>query len=218
MSGARGDILSAIRAATAGRGSAAPPVEDHTLPARATGDAAVLRARFIEQVKFAGASLSVAAGAGDIVAAVARALSILRDETDVAIASDDGLEALPWEDTDRVRYRIGPPTPADRAAVTGAVAGIAETGTVLVRCGRSVANAAHLLGETHVVVLPAARLVGGYEQAWALLRGTASGARLPRAATFITGPSRTADIEKTPQIGVHGPRRLHIVLVDDETP
>lgn len=216
MSDARGDILSAIRAATAERTGAAPPVEDHILPARATGGAAELRARFIEQAEFAGASIAVAAGPDTVAAAVAAFVATLPGESDVAVAPDDGLDALRW-DEGPARIRVGAPTASDRVTVTGAVAAIAETGTVLVRSGPSVANAAYLLGEAHIVVLPAGRIVGGYEQAWALLRAAAPEGALPRAATFITGPSRTADIEKTPQIGVHGPRRLHIVLVDGET-
>jgi len=217
MSGARGDILSAIRAAAAGRPPAAP-VTDHLRPARAAGDAAALRARFAGQAAFAGAVVSDAAGPDGIVAAVARALADAPAGAAVSVAADGGLDALPWPDAGPLRFRVGPPAPSDRATVTAAVAGIAETGTVLVRCGGPVANAAHLLGETHVVVLPAGRIVGGYEQGWALLREALPGALPPRAATFVTGPSRTADIEKTPQIGVHGPRRLHIVLVDGEAP
>lgn len=216
MSGARDDILSAIRAATGDRGSPAPPVEGHIAPARATGGAAELRARFIEQAEFAAASIAVAASPDGIAAAVAAYVASMQGESDVAVTPDDGLDAVRWDEV-LSRFHVGAPTASDRVTVTGAIAGIAETGTVLVRCGPSVANAAHLLSEAHIVVLPAERIVGGYEQAWRLLRAAAPEGALPRAATFITGPSRTADIEKTPQIGVHGPRRLHIVLVDGET-
>ena len=38
---------------------------------------------------------------------------------------------------------------------------------------------------------------------------------MPRAINFITGPSRTGDIEQRIELGAHGPRRLHIILVDD---
>ncbi|MEE8333391.1 MAG: lactate utilization protein [Alphaproteobacteria bacterium] len=215
MSGDRDDILSAIRAAVGERDNPAPPVKDYIVPARATGDAAALRARFIEQAEFAGASIAEAAGPDDIATVIAGYVEAMSGDISGAIAPDGGLDTLRW-DENLARFRVGPPTPDDRVTVTGAVAGIAETGTVLVRCGSSVANAAHLLGEAHIVVLPMGRIVGGYEQAWAVLREAAPEAVLPRAATFITGPSRTADIEKTPQIGVHGPRRLHIVLFDGE--
>lgn len=214
MTDARANILGAIRVATRDRNGASP-VRDHIAPARAGGDAAALRTRFIEQARFAGAEVSAAKGAGGIVAAVAEILSALPGEAEVSVTPDDGLDALPWPDGSP-KFRVGPPAPSDRATVTGAVAGIAETGTVLVRSGRAVANAAHLLGETHIVVLPADRIVGGYEAAWRGLRDAVPDGVLPRAATFITGPSRTADIEKTPQIGVHGPRRLHILLADGE--
>ena len=63
-------------------------------------------------------------------------------------------------------------------------------------------------------VLPAAAIVGGYEDAWTRLNLQMQ--TLPRSVTLITGPSRSSDIERQLQIGVHGPRRLHIVLCDDE--
>ena len=71
----------------------------------------------------------------------------------------------------------------------------------------------NFLPDTHIVVLRASQVVGPYEDAWARLRAAATA--MPRTVNFVTGPSRTADIEQTIQLGAHGPRRLHIVLIDD---
>jgi L-lactate dehydrogenase complex protein LldG len=60
-------------------------------------------------------------------------------------------------------------------------------------------------------VLRAADVVGPYEEAWARLRRAGG---MPRTVNFVTGPSRTGDIEQTIYLGAHGPRRLHVLLVD----
>ena len=57
------------------------------------------------------------------------------------------------------------------------------------------------------------RVVGAYEEAWDLLRAELGG--MPRNVMLVTGPSRSADIEQTLELGAHGPRRLHVVLVED---
>ncbi|MFN4087912.1 MAG: LUD domain-containing protein, partial [Alphaproteobacteria bacterium] len=57
------------------------------------------------------------------------------------------------------------------------------------------------------------QVVGSLEDAWDRLRGR-SGHAMPRTVNFITGPSRSADIGQQLQMGAHGPRRLHILLVD----
>ena len=71
----------------------------------------------------------------------------------------------------------------------------------------------NLLADTEVVVLRASTIVGAYEEAWDKLR-TEVGS-MPRNVMLITGPSRSADIEQTLELGAHGPRRLHIVLIED---
>ena len=71
----------------------------------------------------------------------------------------------------------------------------------------------NFLPDTHVVVLRASQIVGSYEDAWDRLRG---GEAMPRTVNFITGPSRTGDIEQTIFLGAHGPRRMHIVMVEDD--
>ena len=70
--------------------------------------------------------------------------------------------------------------------------------------------AASLLPETHVAVLDPRRIVRAMEDAWALIR--AEHGTLPRAVNFISGPSRTADIEQTLTFGAHGPYRVHVVI------
>jgi L-lactate dehydrogenase complex protein LldG len=70
-----------------------------------------------------------------------------------------------------------------------------------------------------MVLLRESRVVGAYEEAWDLLRAenqdTRTGGFMPRNVMLVTGPSRSADIEQTLELGAHGPRRLHVFLLDD---
>jgi L-lactate dehydrogenase complex protein LldG len=99
----------------------------------------------------------------------------------------------------------------DLVGITGAFCAIAETGTVMTLSGAGTPATVSLLPETHIAIVPASRIVRGMEEAWALAR-TELGS-LPRAVNFISGPSRTADIEQTVTVGAHGPYRVHIILV-----
>ncbi|MDX1605990.1 MAG: lactate utilization protein C, partial [Candidatus Competibacterales bacterium] len=100
----------------------------------------------------------------------------------------------------------------DKVTVTPAFAGIAETGTLMLLSGPDSPTTLNFLPDAHIVVLPAERIVGPYEAAWQRLR--ARNEPLPRTVNLITGPSRSADIEQTLQLGAHGPIRLHILLVE----
>ncbi len=94
--------------------------------------------------------------------------------------------------------------------LSGAVAGLADTGSVVVASGPGRARVASLLVPVHLAVLPVSRLYPGMAD-WladggaALLKSTAN-------VVPITGPSRTADIELTLTLGMHGPREIHAVL------
>ncbi len=99
----------------------------------------------------------------------------------------------------------------DLVGITGSFCAIAETGTLMTLSGAETPPAVSLLPETHIAVFSRSRIVTGMEDAWALLR-TEHG-QLPRAVNFISGPSRTADIEQTVTLGAHGPYRVHIILL-----
>jgi L-lactate dehydrogenase complex protein LldG len=99
----------------------------------------------------------------------------------------------------------------DLVGVTSAFCGIAETGTLMTLSGPDTPPTVSLLPETHIAVLREHSIVRSMEDAWALLRSARTG--MPRAVNFISGPSRTADIEQTVTLGAHGPYRVHIILV-----
>ncbi|MCR4301024.1 MAG: lactate utilization protein C [Sulfuricaulis sp.] len=99
----------------------------------------------------------------------------------------------------------------DMLGITGAFVGIAETGTLMLLSGPDTPATVSLLPETHVAVLDAGRIVANMEQAWDRLR--LERGSLPRAVNFISGPSRTADIEQTVTLGAHGPYRVLIIIV-----
>jgi L-lactate dehydrogenase complex protein LldF len=105
---------------------------------------------------------------------------------------------------------IREPDPTVRCGVTGALAGIAETGSLLLTSGAGQTLTASLLPEIHVAVLKTSRLVPTLAEA---LR--CPEVRTAMAGVIVTGPSRTADIEMTLTIGVHGPGELHVFLIDD---
>jgi L-lactate dehydrogenase complex protein LldG len=100
---------------------------------------------------------------------------------------------------------------ADRLGISGAYAGIAETGTLMVVSAPQTPASVSLLPETHIAVIEAQRIVAHMEDAWALLRSERG--EPPRAVNFISGPSRTGDIEQTIVLGAHGPFRVHIIIV-----
>ena len=99
----------------------------------------------------------------------------------------------------------------DRVGITGAYCAIAETGTLMMLSGPETPGSVSLLPETHIALVRHDRIVRSMEDAWQLLR--AERATLPRAVSFISGPSRTADIEQTVTLGAHGPYRVHIIVL-----
>jgi L-lactate dehydrogenase complex protein LldG len=99
-----------------------------------------------------------------------------------------------------------------RVGITGALGGLADTGSIIVASGRHRARAASLLPETHIALLQADRLyptMPAFFAASSAQELTGNSSNL----VFITGPSRTADIEMIITRGVHGPKRLCIVLL-----
>jgi L-lactate dehydrogenase complex protein LldG len=99
----------------------------------------------------------------------------------------------------------------DLVGVTGVFAALAETGTLMVASGPGTPAAASLLPETHIAVVPVTRIVKHMEDGWALARAELG--ELPRLVNFISGPSRTGDIDQTIVLGAHGPYRVHMILV-----
>lgn len=122
------------------------------------------------------------------------------------------LNALPWRDAGlQVDFR--PPVDADLVGITGCFCAVAETGTLMLLSGGDTFASAALLPETHIAIVPVSRIVGSIEDAFALAK--AERGELPRATNFISGPSRTGDIEQTIVLGAHGPYRVHVILVRD---
>ena len=105
------------------------------------------------------------------------------------------------------------PVNEDLVGITGCFCAVAETGTLMLLSGPETYASASLLPETHIAIVPASRIVAGMEDAFALAR--AERGELPRATNFISGPSRTGDIEQTIVLGAHGPYRVHVVIVAD---
>lgn len=120
------------------------------------------------------------------------------------------LAALPWQGAG-VDIEARPALDTDLVGITGAFCAIAETGTLMTLSGPQTPATVSLLPETHIAVVAASRIVRGMEEAWQLLR--AEERVPPRAVNFISGPSRTADIEQSVTLGAHGPYRVHILLV-----
>ena len=143
---------------------------------------------------------------------VARYLAAENLPADLVRAPDPSLDDILWDARPLLRIRRGRAEAGDTASLTPCFAAIAETGTLMLISGAETPTTLNFLPDTHIVLVYADQWVATYEDGWDRLR---TNGRMPRAVNFITGPSRTGDIEQRIELGAHGPRRLHIVLVDD---
>ena len=151
--------------------------------------------------------------------AVATYLAARNLPSALAMAPHPALQAMPWHRRPLLQRREGRAEAADAVSLQHAFAAVAETGTLMLPSAPERPTTLNLLADTAIVVLRAGRVVGAYEEAWDLLRAEragADGAFMPRNVMFVTGPSRSADIEQTLELGAHGPRRVHVVLIEDE--
>jgi L-lactate dehydrogenase complex protein LldG len=221
MSEARDQIFGDIRARLGrGRLAANAAAEErlnahrrNLVPARAASlDHAGQVALFISEAQAVDATVARVANAADVPGAVADFLSSQNLPARLVMTPDPKLDAIPWDARPMLELRRGRAEDSDAAGITGAFAAIAETGTLMLISGADMPTRNNFLPDTHIVVLRASEVVACYEDGWDRLR--AAGA-MPRTVNFITGPSRTGDIEQRLVLGAHGPRRLHIVLIDD---
>lgn len=130
-----------------------------------------------------------------------------------AMAPSSQLADYDWDSQKMLSLRRGRGEGSDQVSITGAFAGIAETGTLVMASGPDHPVTLNLLPDTHIVVIRESDIVGGYEDVWTRLRERYGKDRMPRTINTITGPSRTGDIEQAMELGAHGPRRMHIVVV-----
>ncbi len=120
------------------------------------------------------------------------------------------LQGTAWGDG--VEVSFGNTRGDDLVSVTPAFCAVAETGSVVLLSSADSPTSLNFLPDVHIVIVGMEQLVPHYEDVWVKLRALGE---IPRTVNFITGPSKTADIEQTLQIGAHGPRNLHVFLVPD---
>ncbi len=214
----RADILGRIRAqlgrteenARSGQVAMESHLQKHPRGPRPTlaGD---LAARFREKSLLQSSSVEAAARLGEVPGLVARYLA--GHGLPFSAACWPQFAGLAWSDAGievEARAALG----SDLVGITGCFCALAETGTLMLCSGPETPAVTSLLPETHIAVVPAGRIVAGMEEAWDLARSELG--ELPRAVNFVSGPSRTGDIEQTIVLGAHGPYRVHIIVVRDQ--
>lgn len=165
-------------------------------------------AKFREMASRMQSTLDEVPSWSEVPAAVARYLQ--SHSLPLAAVAHDTVKGLSWPNAGlAVEHR--PPRDEDLVSLTGCFCAIAETGSLVFATSPSTWATAHLLPETHVVLLDAHRIVGHQEDAFDLMR-TELG-EIPRGFNTVSGPSRTGDIEQTIVLGAHGPYRVHVVIV-----
>ena len=125
-------------------------------------------------------------------------------EGDVTVAP--ALNHFNWPE----RFRSGGASGTEATSVTPCLAAVAETGSVVLTSSGDTPATLNFLPDNHIVVVNESQIVNHVDDVWTMLRDEKNSAR---AVNFVTGPSRTGDIEQAIEIGAHGPRRMHVVLV-----
>lgn len=223
MTSSRDIVFASVRRALGATGKEAPrrqAVDDRIaghphgiIPARADLPPAQKIDLFKEMVLAAAATLDHLASVADVPLAVATYLRERNLPPTILRGADPRLANLPWGTAPNLDVWIGPSDGRQLAGLSHAFAGVAESGTVVMLSGPDNPSTLNLLPDHHLVVVEAADVAGDYESVWTRIRAAYGPGVMPRTVNWITGPSRSADIEQTLLLGAHGPRSLHVLLV-----
>ncbi len=167
---------------------------------------------FTEMMQAVGGSVEVVNDINDVPHAAADYLRNSNLPAQLRRGQDAVLAKLPWH-RGTLEVAVGRAEESDRASITRAFAGVAESGTIIQTSGQDNPTTLNFLPEVHIVVLEAANIFASYEEAWSKLRGQFGEGTMPRTVNMISGPSRTADIEQTIVRPAHGPKNMHVIIV-----
>jgi L-lactate dehydrogenase complex protein LldG len=221
---ARGQVLTSIRRSLGGGGDDASrraamaerigrPTRN-LVPRRGEGNRVHRLQLFAEMATAASATVEHIATTAAVPFAVQNYLRSRNLPQLLRHGSDPLIESLPWAESAPSLERLkGRAALTDENSLSRGFAGVAETGTLIMTSGPENPTTLNFLPENHIVILFADDIAGSYEDVWDRLRRM-NGPNLPRTINMITGPSRTGDIEQTIELGAHGPRRLHIIIVE----
>jgi len=227
MTNAREQILSGVRGAL-GRGALPATTrgalerrlrhpKPNVVPARGLLAKDQQIQLFIDEAERISATTARLTGWDKVPGAVSAYLQSNNLPAEVTVAPDPLLQDIPWDRAPLVAVHTGlQQAAADiRVSVTGVFAAVAETGTLMLLSGPDSPTVLNFLPDTHIACVPTSRIVGAYEEGLARLRAERGAGTMPRVVNLITGQSRTADIEQILLLGAHGPRWLHILLIDE---
>ncbi|MFL5141833.1 MAG: lactate utilization protein C [Microvirga sp.] len=222
MTTARTDIFSSIRRSLAVKGDERTRLQivaerldrapKGVIPARGQVSGEALVEVFRAQAEAALATVRVVDSVAEVPRAVAEFLRDHNLPATLRMGDDPRLKAMPWGET-ALEMSQGRSDGRDLNAVSHALGGVAESGTAVMVSGPENPSTLNFLPDNHIVVIAAKDIAGDYERVFAKLRATYGKGQMPRTVNFITGPSRSGDIEQTLLLGAHGPRRLHLVVV-----
>lgn len=222
MTTARTDIFSSIRRSLAVKGDERTRLQivaerldrapKGVIPARGQVSGEALVEVFRAQAEAALATVRVVDSVAEVPRAVAEFLRDHNLPATLRMGDDPRLKAMPWGET-ALEMSQGRSDGHDLNAVSHAFGGVAESGTAVMVSGPENPSTLNFLPDNHIVVVAAKDIAGDYERVFAKLRATYGKGQMPRTVNFITGPSRSGDIEQTLLLGAHGPRRLHLVVV-----
>ena len=222
MSGARDDVFANIRRSLGVTGREAPrrtTVDERLdrapkglIPARGQGDPPTMLATFRRLVEASLATITGVTSPAEIPAEVARYLRDHNLPATLRMGNDSRLVGLDWSAT-ALDVSRGPSDGRDLNGLSHALAGVAESGTLVLVSGPENPTTLNFLPDNHIVVVQARDVEGDYEAVWDRIRFAFGKGTMPRAVNWVTGPSRSGDIEQTLLLGAHGPRRLHVILV-----
>jgi L-lactate dehydrogenase complex protein LldG len=207
----RGALPADQQAMLAGRLAAHPR---HLIPARGQRDRAGRVDLFAFHVEREFGTVARLASPAEVPDAIATYLARQNLPAELVVSPHPDLQTIPFADKPLLKIRFGTALPADQACLTQAFAGIAETGTLMLPSGPTRPTSNNLLPDNALVMLRADDILGCYEEAFDRLREAGD---MPRNVMLVTGPSRSADIEQTLELGAHGPRRLHVLIIDGQS-
>lgn len=169
---------------------------------------------FKDKIEEAFGTVAKVKARGDVPKEVARYLRQKNLPAEIRMGEDTRFQRMGWKAQKALTVKTGASDGDDLAGLSYAVGGVAETGTLVLGSGPDNPVTINFLPDFHIVVVDSKDVAGDMETVWKAVRKKYGNGSLPRTVNLVTGPSRSGDIEQKLILGAHGPRALHVIVVE----